>query len=380
MLLSGPRKKLLITGAPGTGKTTLLKKLAYWLIENGFSVKGFFTEEVRKKGKRQGFIIKLFSKEKSFWLAKREKGSPRVGSYRVFVENLDQAILELKKDLINSTDKTLWFIDEIGKMELLSQNFKTFINELVNSQLVLVSTIAESKVDFIERLKNREDVVLCRINPENRNFVFERLKVEFVRKGKLIVIEGIDGSGKTTVIRSLENTLKELKLPVKVSQEPTNGPFGRKLRELLKVGGSANEILELFLKDREEHIKNEVIPELNKGTWLILDRYYLSTVAYQGAQGFSIKELLTKNETIAPIPDMVVFLDISVKDALKRITCRGNEKTIFEKEDFLKKVKAIYEKILTKFCCIKVDATNSISEITKRVLEGLSPPKPFNPS
>ena len=374
MLLKGPRKKLLITGLPGTGKTTLLKKLASWLIENGFSVKGFYTEEVRKGGKRQGFVIKPFSSKETFWLAKKERGNPRVGSYKVFVENLDKVIYELQSASKLSNDETIWFIDEIGKMELFSEKFKKFILELFESSSVLVATIAESKVKFIEKLKNREDVILCRIDVENRDWVFERLKVEFLRKGKLIVVEGIDGSGKTTIAKELFNSFKQQKgFSVKLSQEPTNSTYGKKIRELLKVGASPDELFDLFLKDRKEHLEKLVLPELNKGTFLILDRYYLSTIAYQGAQGFSVKDLLIKNETIAPLPDFVVFLEISIEEALKRISHRGNTKTMFEKKDFLEKVNNIYQKILPKFCHIKIDAKSQTFEIIEKILKGLKP-------
>src|SRR6266550_1777 len=104
--------------------------------------------------------------------------------------------------------------------------------------------------------------------------------------GFLLVLEGIDGAGKSTLLHKLAEYCAGRGLAVVVSKEPTDGPWGRKLRESAQSGRlSLEEELELFLKDRAEHVKGLILPALSEGKVVLLDRYYLSTAAYQGARG-----------------------------------------------------------------------------------------------
>jgi dTMP kinase len=125
------------------------------------------------------------------------------------------------------------------------------------------------------------------------------------------------------------------------------------------------------LKDRLWHVENLIIPALKEGKWIILDRYYLSTLAYQGAQGFSLKELLMENETIAPIPDLVIYLDLPLDVAFERMENRKKDLSLFEKKDFLERVKKNYEKCLKLFNHIVIDATRPLEENLQYVLEFL---------
>ena len=152
------------------------------------------------------------------------------------------------------------------------------------------------------------------------------------RKGRLIVFEGIDGTGKSTHIGHLRKYLEEKGLEVVQSFEPTRGRWGRMLRDSAVTGRlSVEEEVALFLKDRREHVKMLIAPALARGAWVLLDRYYLSMMAYQGARGIDPEVIRAANEEFAPVPDAVVWLDIPVSVALERIGNRG-ERDAFETE------------------------------------------------
>ena len=103
----------------------------------------------------------------------------------------------------------------------------------------------------------------------------------------LIVFEGIDGTGKSTQVRLLAQALEERGLTVVTSREPTDGPFGQKLRLSMITGRlSPEEELALFHEDRRDHVEHLILPALEAGKVVILDRYFFSTMAYQGARGF----------------------------------------------------------------------------------------------
>ncbi|MEK0451860.1 MAG: hypothetical protein RL088_4128, partial [Verrucomicrobiota bacterium] len=124
------------------------------------------------------------------------------------------------------------------------------------------------------------------------------------------MLEGIDGAGKSTVIRRMLAYLAEAGRECVTSFEPTRGPWGMKLRQSMIEGRlSLEEELELFLKDRAEHVENLILPALRQGKVVILDRYYISTAAYQGARGVSPEWVLMTNEQFAPKPDLVLLLD-----------------------------------------------------------------------
>lgn len=181
----------------------------------------------------------------------------------------------------------------------------------------------------------------------------------------LIAIEGIDGSGKTTVAEFLKNRLIEIGYEVILLKEPTDSPWGRKIKESYSSRLSPEEELELFLKDREYDAKENIIPALEKGMVVIMDRYYYSTIAYQGALGFDTEELRDRNEKIAPKPDLLIVLDLPPEKALKRVKKRG-EPNEFEKSEYLRKVREIFLSIPE---AVVVDADRETEEIKREVFE-----------
>lgn len=149
--------------------------------------------------------------------------------------------------------------------------------------------------------------------------------------GFLIAIEGIDGAGKSTQALELCRVLRERGLDCILTHEPTNGPWGRKLRESAINGRlSPDEELEAFMQDRQQHVKEIIRPALEAGQIVITDRYYFSTVAYQGARGFDPNDLLRKNEAIAIEPNLLVIIDLEPETGLSRVGNRDGRTNDFE--------------------------------------------------
>lgn len=165
----------------------------------------------------------------------------------------------------------------------------------------------------------------------------------FPPRGLFLVIEGIDGTGKSTQAQRLAEWLRELGREVVTSREPTDGPWGRKLRESAATGRlSPEDELEYFLRDRRQHVEEVIAPALAAGKVVILDRYYFSTMAYQGARGFDPAEIRRRNEEFAPVPDLLLVLDLEVDAALERIGARGDTANEFEKRDSLQRCREVF--------------------------------------
>jgi dTMP kinase len=162
------------------------------------------------------------------------------------------------------------------------------------------------------------------------------------RRGMLVAFEGIDGAGKTTQVRRLHTLLEQHQISVLSTKEPTSGPWGQKIRHSATAGRlSPEEELEAFLEDRREHVRDELLPALEAGRVVIVDRYYLSTVAYQGARGLDPRELLRLN-AFAPVPDVCLVLDVEPKLGLSRVSKRGDVPDQFEKEESLAAARRIF--------------------------------------
>lgn len=196
--------------------------------------------------------------------------------------------------------------------------------------------------------------------------------------GSLIIFEGIDGTGKSTQVNLLAEALSERGVEVVTSREPTNGPFGKQLRASMVEGRlSPEEELALFHDDRRDHVEHLILPALAAGKTVILDRYYFSTMAYQGARGFDPDEIRTQNEDFAPVPDLVVLLELPVAVALERIGVRDGSGNEFEREENLRACALIFEKLSDSFIH-RVDAQQSPTEIHTQVLNHL--PATLKPS
>ncbi len=182
----------------------------------------------------------------------------------------------------------------------------------------------------------------------------------------LIAIEGIDGAGKTTLAKKLKKWFENRGMKATIVKEPGESEWGKMVRER---NFSAEEELELFLKDREVNVKEKILPEISKGNVVIMDRYYYSNIAYQGAKGLSIDEIKAKNERIAPKPDIVLLLDCSPEKCVERVKKRGKTSR-FEKLDYLKKVRELFLKIASTDERVKIiNAEKSEKEVFESAIK-----------
>ncbi len=177
-------------------------------------------------------------------------------------------------------------------------------------------------------------------------------------KGKFIVIEGIDGCGKTTQIEAIYKWLPSSGLIDKDSQiiktrEPGGTKFGKKIREILLVNDQENapsDLTELLLyaADRAEHVSKIISPELNKNNWVICDRFADSTLAYQGYGRDLDINIIKQLELIVcqgERPDITFFLDISPEESISRRKDQIPDRIESEGLNFLKNVNIGFKKI-----------------------------------
>ena len=196
------------------------------------------------------------------------------------------------------------------------------------------------------------------------------------KKGFMLVLEGSDGVGKTTLSKIISEDLNKLGYSTQLSREPTNGQYGKLIRESAIHGRySLEEELDLFIKDRKEHINEVINPALNAGKIVILDRYFYSTMAYQGARGADINNIKNLHEEFAIIPNLLILLKLDVDKALSRIKKSRESIDLFENKDYLQKVNDIYDKIEhPNILRINADQEigNIVSEIKNKVLDDLN--------
>ena len=196
------------------------------------------------------------------------------------------------------------------------------------------------------------------------------------RKGLLIVFEGLDGSGKSTQAKALHTHLRAAGYDAIFSFEPTDGPHGRALRALWKRGErhDPEAELDLFRRDRTEHVQSLILPGLRGGTVVILDRYYYSSAAYQGVRGGrSPEEIHDEMTRFAPTPDLTLVCDIPIETALERITGGRRElPNVLEARENLERVKAVFDRMPYPEIC-HIDATGTQEEVFRLVLEQISP-------
>jgi dTMP kinase len=170
-----------------------------------------------------------------------------------------------------------------------------------------------------------------------------------VNRGRLIAFEGLDGCGKSTQIERLAETLRRAGLDPLLTAEPTDGEWGRRIRAMARGAAPAvapEEELRWFVEDRREHVARCIAPALAGDRPVLTDRYFLSTVAYQGANGLDAAKILAESEAEFPIPDLVLLLGVDVDTALARVHARGREREgVFEVRERLERVAQIFRSI-----------------------------------
>lgn len=191
--------------------------------------------------------------------------------------------------------------------------------------------------------------------------------------GILIAVEGIDGAGKTTQVDLLVRFLEEAgETPVR-SKEPTDGTWGRKIRQSAASGRmSLEEELAAFVEDRNEHLREKILPALNVGKIVVLDRYFYSTIAYQGSRGGDVAGIAARMLATAPEPDIVLLLDVPPEVGLARIRERGDTPNTFEKQSSLAAVREVFQTLAKEHSnIVLIDATASVADVAKAVAEAV---------
>lgn len=194
-----------------------------------------------------------------------------------------------------------------------------------------------------------------------------------MKPGLLIAFEGIDGTGKTSQIKALASYLRGGGCTVKETREPTDGPYGQKIRALYYDRGqvSLEEELDFFIEDRKTHVKSLIIPALKRGEIVLTDRYYFSTAAYQGAAGGDPTAIFAAN-AFAPEPDLVLLLTMTAGESIDRIQqLRNDTPNDFEQQDQLQKVADLFASF-NQDCIKRIDAARNLqavhADIKKEVL------------
>jgi dTMP kinase len=195
------------------------------------------------------------------------------------------------------------------------------------------------------------------------------------RAGVFIVLEGIDGTGKTTQTRWLVERLEAEGLPAKAVKEPTDGFWGQKIREIARRGRdhvSPEEELDYFVRDRAEDVEQNIRPALADGFVVVADRYFYSTIAYQSALGLDPNHIRALNADF-PVPDLMLLLEIPVELSRERITQGRNQVANrgYEQLDYLQRVKAAYE-ALTDPNIVRVNAAQDPPAVREAVWQAVA--------
>jgi dTMP kinase len=168
--------------------------------------------------------------------------------------------------------------------------------------------------------------------------------------GLFVVFEGIDGSGKSTLIKKIKSVLQQQDYVAIDFFEPTKqSESGMKLRKILtgKTKPSAVDEMNLFIEDREYDLTSNIIPALREDKIVLLDRYLFSSAAYQGRDELTSFEVLRNNLLAGfPLPHVLIYLDLPIEVSLQRIHKGRNQQELFETSEFLKSIQSNYESIL----------------------------------
>ncbi|QPJ65609.1 MAG: dTMP kinase [Candidatus Nitrohelix vancouverensis] len=194
-----------------------------------------------------------------------------------------------------------------------------------------------------------------------------------IERGRLFVFEGIDGTGKSTQVQMAEAALLKQGFPARRLYEPTRGLWGSKIRKILEQGRdgvSPEQELEWFEKDRMEDVERNIRPALDNKEIILMDRYYYSTAAYQGALGLDSEEILKRNRTFAPAPDIAFFFQAPLDACFERIEARNEDRTSFEKRDYLIKVQSLFDSFDDPVIK-RIDGSQSIEDVAEKIMTAI---------
>ncbi|MEB3333706.1 MAG: dTMP kinase [Cyanobacteriota bacterium] len=203
-------------------------------------------------------------------------------------------------------------------------------------------------------------------------------------RGRFVVLEGIDGCGKTTQVRSLQEWLPHSGLmpsqsALVVTREPGGTAFGEALRNLLlhppaHLAPSERAELLLYAADRAQHVAERILPSLAAGHWVLSDRYSASTAAYQGhGRGLPLEAIaqLQRFATQGLQPDLTLWLDVPLEDALRRRSHRRGDRMEAEGQAFMERVRRGFQALAGGAEWWRIDATGDPDVVAERCRQAL---------
>jgi dTMP kinase len=205
------------------------------------------------------------------------------------------------------------------------------------------------------------------------------------RRGRFLVLEGLDGAGTTTQAARLCEALRAEGRKVHVTAEPSGGPVGALVRQVLRgrIGGGAGgreafdprALALLFAADRLDHVNVEIAPKLAAGIDVVCDRFALSSLAYQGAQLGEMAWIAELNRAAAR-PDATLFLRVRPEVALRRRQAASLDREIFEVDAFQRKVARSYEEAIRRVRragerVLELDGEAPVDAVARAVLEAV---------
>jgi dTMP kinase len=203
-----------------------------------------------------------------------------------------------------------------------------------------------------------------------------------LKRGKFIVLEGLDGAGTTTQCDAIARALRQRGHEVWVTREPSTGPLGNLLRQslsgrLTRPGGlplTDDTLALLFAADRIDHVASEIEPKLQSGAVVLSDRYVLSSLAYQGA-ALPMPWVATLNER-ALKPDLTLFVEVSLAEAARRRKARGGDDELFDAPAVQRRTARQYQKAIAlrkkaKEAIVVIDGDLKVAQVTAACLSAL---------
>ncbi|MGN1315402.1 MAG: dTMP kinase [Lachnospiraceae bacterium] len=198
-----------------------------------------------------------------------------------------------------------------------------------------------------------------------------------VERGLFIAFEGIDGSGKSTQLQLLHRELQKEGKRVYQTCEPSAGPVGSQIRQILtgRMRADSRVVAALFAADRLDHLLNEVngiVSKLDEGVTVLTDRYYFSSYAYHSVD-VPMDWVVALNEESRKLlkPDLTVFVDVDADTAMERITRNRFHQELFEKKSLLEKIRENYLEAFRRFGdsekILIVDGRKKVEELSKMI-------------
>jgi dTMP kinase len=202
------------------------------------------------------------------------------------------------------------------------------------------------------------------------------------KRGRFVVLEGIDGSGTTTHVARLAERLRSMRVPVRATREPSDGPVGTLVRQVLtgrvvvpggRAPGWATMAL-LFAADRMDHVESEIDPFIAQGGIVLSDRYDASSLAYQsissGAEAKEAVEWIRSLNRYVRRPDLTIVLDLSPETAADRRLRRGEAAQLYEQNEVQRALAAFYRELEVRMPndhIVVIDANGTIEEVHDRI-------------